>query len=195
MNPGANLLEGDRGISPQLENAIELVGEGDFVGVEAPGETAGRTDSLSVWQEALDCDGARLPPAVSPPCPQSRNTNGWRGHPNPSADTANLKPLIHTVEATQMILHFERCASLKRLRHGGDYLRKFIGWDDSASLPAVQRRQRSRQRTPPFGGLSAGLRPSAPTPRLGLECNRRSIEPLARCAGALPAPVSSRGRR
>ena len=31
MNPAANLLKGDRGISRQLENAIELVGEGDVV--------------------------------------------------------------------------------------------------------------------------------------------------------------------
>src|SRR3954470_14335220 len=51
MNPGVNLLEADRGTSPELENAIKLVGEGDVVGVHPPGEAAGRTDSLSVCQQ------------------------------------------------------------------------------------------------------------------------------------------------
>ena len=140
MNPGANLLEGDRGISRQLENAIELVGEGDFVGVEAPGETAGRTDSLSVCEKRLTAtERVFRPPSLLHVRNQEIPTDGVaiRIH---QRSTANLKPLIHTVEATQMVLHFERCASLKRLRHGGDYLRKFIGWDDGASLPAVQRR-------------------------------------------------------
>src|SRR3954469_4384114 len=51
MNPGVNLLEADRGTSPQFENAIELVGEGDVVGVHPPREAAGRTDSLSVCEK------------------------------------------------------------------------------------------------------------------------------------------------
>src|SRR3982751_6999280 len=51
VNPVANLLEADRGTRPQLENAIELVGEGDVVGVHPPGEAAGRTDSLSVCEQ------------------------------------------------------------------------------------------------------------------------------------------------
>src|SRR4051794_8096106 len=50
MNPGANSLECEGGISWQLENAIELVGEGDVVRVQAPGEATGRTDSLSVCE-------------------------------------------------------------------------------------------------------------------------------------------------
>src|SRR4029077_88175 len=139
MNPGANLLERDRGISRQLKNAIELVGEGDVVGVEAPGETAGRTDPLSVFEKRLTATKRVFrPPSLLHVRNQEIPTNGVaiRIH---QWSTANLEPLIHTVEATQMVLHFERCAGLKRLLHGGDYQRQFIWWDDSAGLPAVQR--------------------------------------------------------